>query len=814
MLAVVTSLVAQESLPADELDPARDASRLTQPWRATPLIEQYIWTQGENSATGAKDVQWVFRRTITLDAIPKNATLYVAASGDVDVWVNGSQILAYLDDRTQRPGYVVHALDARPALRQGNNVLAIRVRSLHGAHHTTTDAMTLQFTGGRAIAVKLLPAGRGVEAVPLLVSDAAWRGRSISGPQSDADDMASISTAQYDGTQWPAVAPLGGIESNVAFYQWNSDAGMYAWPGYVGASQFLRHYYLRAMQAVDEYAGSATIQHLDRLTKAPEEGDPPFTVQLSPLAATEQSPALMLDFGREVTGRIHLRSASDAPILVSTSYGESREEALDQPYLGLRTVYVSPHGEAWGPKSGFRFVRVQFQTDAQLTAVDLDGIAYPVEYKGSFLSPDPLLNRVWQTGAYTAHLCMQDGIWDGVKRDRARWAGDLDVTGRVINDVFADRALLEDTYARLLEEAGSVRPVNGIAGYSALWVTGFADFYRHTGDHDFLLRMHQGLLALLRTMDRDIGSDGLFMPAKGEHVFVDWSPGLNEDTPEARRATTFEYVLAYREAAWLLDEAGDGAMAAAYKVRYDALRTSTQKLLRKGSTHTFGSTWQTNAMAVLAGVVTEADYPELWRTVFSNIDRVTDTSPRISPYYGYYVLEAMAQLGHRSEALSWLRDFWGGMIAEGATSFWESYDPRWTKRDFHAGLQADGLAGYYVSLAHGWSSGPTAWLLEQLLGVRATSAGFRTLTIEPELAGMPWIEGSVPVPGGALHLRAESGKIELDLPANVAATMLVRASNNSKIRVNGLPSISHPASASGYRSLQIARPGHYVIVVQ
>ena len=82
-----------------------------------------------------------------------------------------------------------------------------------------------------------------------------------------------------------------------------------------------------------------------------------------------------------------------------------------------------------------------------------------------------LLNRIWETGAYTMHLCMQDDIWDAVKRDRGRWIGDLDVGGRVINSVFADHFLVEDTMNRLIGESPVTEQVNTIPGYSCLLYT-------------------------------------------------------------------------------------------------------------------------------------------------------------------------------------------------------------------------------------------------------------------------------------------------------------------------------------------------------
>lgn len=45
-----------------------------------------------------------------------------------------------------------------------------------------------------------------------------------------------------------------------------------------------------------------------------------------------------------------------------------------------------------------------------------------VPYLGSFRCDDGRLNRIWETGAYTVHLNMQEYLWDGVKRDRLVWA--------------------------------------------------------------------------------------------------------------------------------------------------------------------------------------------------------------------------------------------------------------------------------------------------------------------------------------------------------------------------------------------------------
>src|SRR5665213_2320918 len=92
---------------------------------------------------------------------------------------------------------------------------------------------------------------------------------------------------------------------------------------------------------------------------------------------------------------------------------------------------------------------------------------------------------------------MQYHICSASKRDRARWMGDTDVSGRVISDVFGDKTLMEDTLDRLMGPAPIENHVNGIPGYSSFWFTEVADYYRHTGSKEFLESEHARLVQLL-----------------------------------------------------------------------------------------------------------------------------------------------------------------------------------------------------------------------------------------------------------------------------------------------------------------------------
>lgn len=734
------------------------------------------------------------------------------------MFLNGRKIDEVSSDLTSPLGIHVYATDVTKALRAGNNVIALQVVRGTGIVSVDPSPTVKQQTFGQILVVKIVPAAAGIAAAPILISDGNWKSR-ITAPM-------GWELPSFDDSTWAPVQTLGTIESSIDMFQWNADAGMYDWPGYDGISPFLRHYSFEPETVTHIFLGRSHFENMAALTSprnSAVEKSAEFTVKPAAKHLPDEiAPSLLLDFGREVTGRLELQSDCDCNAFVTIQYGESEEEAiLGGDYLGVNLLRVPAHGVAYGPKSGFRYVKIRFVGGAPQTrfkTIQLDGIEYPVDYAGSFKSSDPLLNRIWETGAYTMHLCMQDDIWDAVKRDRGRWIGDLDVGGHVVNEVFADHFLMEDTMTRLIGKAPVTDDVNGIPGYSALWVTSLAAYYRHTGSKDYLRSMHPRLVELLQFMDSDFDGKDLFVNPGKKWLFVDWSPGLYADTPAARRATEIEFYRAYREGAYLLREVGDNSNAEHYEQRAAALKIATDKYLLDPATQTYGLRWQTNAMAILSGLATPAQYPTIWNKVLASVGQERPDAPIISPYYNYYVVTALAESGHREQALNWIRKYWGGMLAEGATSFWEAYDLRWPKNNFHESLQADGTSGFYVSLAHGWSSGPTAWLMEQVLGIQPTGAGFSSVTIRPDLIDLQWAQGAEPTPHGLIALELKEQQqgtgIALDLPAGVDAQVLVPIMQSSaKIYVNGAVVRSTLVEKNQRASIHLDHAGHYMVEV-
>ena len=78
--------------------------------------------------------------------------------------------------------------------------------------------------------------------------------------------------------------------------------------------------------------------------------------------------------------------------------------------------------------SGFRFARVELVSEAEVWVQKIFAInTLPkFEKEGYITTSDVELNKIIETAIYTLKLNLQSGyIWDGIKRDRLVWCGDL-----------------------------------------------------------------------------------------------------------------------------------------------------------------------------------------------------------------------------------------------------------------------------------------------------------------------------------------------------------------------------------------------------
>ena len=472
---------------------------------------------------------------------------------------------------------------------------------------------------------------------------------------------------------------------------------------------------------------------------------------------------ICLDFGKEINGGVKIITGGSAEKIckVRIRFGESVSEAMDEPnndHAIHNTIIDLPwHGTVEFGNTGFRFVRLDVlenQQEVEFKEVRAVAVFRNLEYKGNFECDDELLNEIWRVGAYTVHLNMQDYVWDGIKRDRLVWLGDMHPEVKVICSVFDDDGVVPASLDLAKAETPLPKWINGISSYSLWWIIIQKDWFLYKGNFDYLKEQKKYLLGLIDMLEKFIDEHGNeILP---EWRFLDWPTKENVQAIHAGLQALL--ILAFESAAFLCEALNENGVV--NKIRALVLKLKSQK-------PSAGKNKQANALKVLAELASAKEINEeiLAKNPYNDV----------STFYGYYVLEARAKAGDYQGAMDLIKKYWGGMLDMGATTFWEDFDISWMenatridelpqngKKDIHKDFGNYCYKGLRHSLCHGWAGGPTAWLSEHVLGFKPLAPGFKKIQVAPELGDLKWARGTIPTPYGiveAIHERKSDGEI-------------------------------------------------------
>jgi hypothetical protein len=503
-------------------------------------------------------------------------------------------------------------------------------------------------------------------------------------------------------------------------------------------------------------------------------------------------PAILLDFGKELQGGLQIVTGmpgDHSPVRIRVRFGESVSEAMAEsgskgvtndhavrdfemtvPWLGVRET----------GNSGFRFVRIDLlesNRELHLKEVRAISIYRDIPQRGSFSCSDERLNNIWATGARTVHLCMQDYLWDGIKRDRLVWMGDMHPEIMTISHVFGHT----DVVQKSLDLARDITPLpnwmSGMYTYSLWWVVAQRDWYHFHGDMEYLKQQREYLTGLLEILLGKVDDKGFETSGGG---FLDWPSNANK--PAMKAGTQALMMMVMKAGSELCGYLGEKDMAKRCKDCHErmvkAAPAVAEEYYKEAEAPGEPGSKQGTALMVLAGMTDaqKADTQVL----------KTEGARGFSTFYGYYLLQAMARAGDYEGAMEMIRTFWGAMLDLGATSFWEDFNIDWLKedvaridelvpegkKDIHGDFGAYCYVGFRHSLCHGWASGPTAWLSQHVLGIEVVEPGCKIVRIEPHLGNLEWAEGSFPTPYGEIrvsHKKDAKGRVitEVDAPEGV-----------------------------------------------
>ena len=476
----------------------------------------------------------------------------------------------------------------------------------------------------------------------------------------------------------------------------------------------------------------------------------------------------LYDFGRETFGYLKVIRLGEGT--VSIYYGESREEALDTEHCETldmlssadvrRRTDISP--DSWHyllDSKAFRYVFVMPNgTPYDDVAMDYEYASFNEERSGTFRCSDEELNRIWDVAAYTMDLTTREFFVDGIKRDRWTWSGDA-IQSYLMNYYLRfDAECVKRTIRQLRGKDPVTAHVNTIMDYTFYWFKSILDFYLYTGDLAFVREMWPKMVTLMDYVLRRTNTDGMAEGQPDDWIFVDWV-----DFPMHKRGTLcFEQLLfckaleTMHTCATLLGiDSPYGVLAADLLKKIKATFWSEERhaflhAIEEGEMNEMVTKFP-NMFAIIYGYASPEEQASILRHVLLNeqVEAIT------TPYMRFYELEALCTMGMQTSVLPEMRAYWGGMLREGATTFWEKYIPS------EHGTQHLAMYGrpYGKSLCHAWGASPIYILGKYFLGVTPTKAGYEEYEVRPCLGGLEWMEGSVPTPFGKIEVFVRPGSI-------------------------------------------------------
>lgn len=460
-----------------------------------------------------------------------------------------------------------------------------------------------------------------------------------------------------------------------------------------------------------------------------------FVAPASTLTANQygKGESVILDFGNHQVGYLSLKvrqegSPPDAPLKLKLTIGEMPVEIaepfenyngwLSSSWLQEETIFVDvlPSEITLPRRYSFRYVKLEVIDTSPKYRVVFEKIVCRAVTSANknenqtISHQDKELQKMDEISIKTLADCMQDVFEDGPKRDRRLWLGDLRLQALVNYETFKNYDLVKRClylFAGVPDDKGKVAAnvftaPNLIADdtylfdYSLYFASTLHDYYFETADLKTLRELwstayRQVELALERLDDNHILKD-----SADWWSFIDWREGLNKQTPS-------QAILIYtmKQAIRLAQELNVPEL--------NLLEDNLEKIVNASRTFLWDEqqqffisgeerqvSWASQIWMVLAGIFSKEENQKLMKHLLKEKPEVGIATP----YMYHHLVEALLVAGEKEVAITEMKTYWGGMIQDGADTFWELYDPE--NKDFSP------YGSHLInSYCHAWSCTPT-----------------------------------------------------------------------------------------------------------
>jgi alpha-L-rhamnosidase len=436
---------------------------------------------------------------------------------------------------------------------------------------------------------------------------------------------------------------------------------------------------------------------------------------------------------------------------------------------------------------GFRYVRVMGTATAPALG-DATGYFIRTAYgrAGEFTSSDDLLNAIYQmvTRTYEA-LTLGGYVVDCPTRERLGYGGDAGTSfetgmfnfaaGGLYNRWLANWRDAQDASGSLPHTAPNY-PNRGGGGpmWGGMVVTLPWEMYLHYGDRGVLEANFPMMRRWLAYLDSETEGDLLLdhkshaMSMQTWNFLGDWltpKGSLRGTVPPVQAINSVHYLYQLQTASKIARVLGESAAAASFDARAAAVSTAIHaRFYNPGQyTYTNGDSIQ-QAFPLLTGVVPR-DLRQGVMEKLEHVIRVQNNGHLDTGMHGTYFLMKYLIEADRNDLIYEMvskRDYpgWGYMLANGATTSWES----WTGQSH--------IHDTLISIG--------AWFTQGLAGIRSDGAtpGFKHFVVKPAVVGgLTFVKGRYRSIHGDIssEWRVENGLLRLTVtvPPGTTATVVV-----------------------------------------
>ncbi len=432
-----------------------------------------------------------------------------------------------------------------------------------------------------------------------------------------------------------------------------------------------------------------------------------------PIDTSVKDGYVILDFGKEMNGSVRILTRvveGGGTAKIRVRFGESLTEASSNIGENGQTNDHSPrdfealltsYSDITLGASGYRFIRIDFIDGKKVFIQSILGTNNMYNGKAiyRYSGEDKVISKIFETSKRTVDLCIGNGyLWDGVKRDRLVWVGDMHPEMLALSTIYGRVKDFEKTLDFAKEHAPLPLYMNGFPTYSMWWLSIVCDYYKITNCADFAKKQIDYINGLIELMDTLVENDGKM---KYHFLFVDW-PTYQQ--PDEEAGSRFINIIAVKKAIEFLKS---------FNLATDTAEKLLNKLL-KGNTSVKDKK-QVIALKYFAlGEISDEEYNML----------IEGGAKGLSTFMSYYILTAIASR-NKELAINVMKEYYGAMLDKGATTFWEDFDMSWVEgssridklpkkneKDIHGDFGAYCYEGFRHSLCHGWSSGVVRFIKE------------------------------------------------------------------------------------------------------